>query len=171
MWKYISAGLVAGILIGNVILPSVLPRSEPSIPLEELQARHAHQHQLEAELAETLVRLDGIIEARIHLAVRASKSRKERTKASVTLALADMISDEQIASIAHQVAASVVGLDPGDIRIIDTSGRLLNIDALQHQERRQFWIGIAVNVAKVLGILAALITLRFVIQAFGKTKS
>lgn len=35
-------------------------------------------------------------------------------------------------------------------------------------ERREFWTGIAINVAKVLGILAALITLRFIIQAIGR---
>jgi hypothetical protein len=31
-----------------------------------------------------------------------------------------------------------------------------------------FWTGIAINVARVLGILAALITLRFIVQAIGK---
>jgi flagellar M-ring protein FliF len=35
-------------------------------------------------------------------------------------------------------------------------------------DRTQFWTGIAINVAKVLGILAALITLRFIIQAIGR---
>ncbi len=36
------------------------------------------------------------------------------------------------------------------------------------EERKEFWTGIAINVAKILAILAALITLRFVIQAVGK---
>ena len=36
------------------------------------------------------------------------------------------------------------------------------------EERRAFWTNIARNVAKVLGIVAALITLRYVIQAVGK---
>ena len=36
------------------------------------------------------------------------------------------------------------------------------------EESKQFWTGIAINVAKVLGILAALITLRFIIQAIGR---
>ena len=36
------------------------------------------------------------------------------------------------------------------------------------EERREFWTGVAINVAKVLGILAALITLRFIIQAIGR---
>ena len=36
------------------------------------------------------------------------------------------------------------------------------------EERKEFWTGIAINIAKVLGILAALITLRFIIQAIGR---
>ena len=36
------------------------------------------------------------------------------------------------------------------------------------EERTEFWTNIAINVAKVLGILAALITLRFIIQAIGR---
>ncbi len=35
-------------------------------------------------------------------------------------------------------------------------------------ERQEFWTNIAINVAKVLGIIAALITLRFIIQAIGR---
>ena len=36
------------------------------------------------------------------------------------------------------------------------------------EERKEFWTGIAISIAKVLGILAALITLRFIIQAIGR---
>lgn len=36
------------------------------------------------------------------------------------------------------------------------------------EERREFWVDVAINVAKVVGIIAALIILRFVIQAIGK---
>jgi len=36
------------------------------------------------------------------------------------------------------------------------------------EEKKQFWTHIAINVAKVLGILAALIALRFIIQAIGR---
>lgn len=38
----------------------------------------------------------------------------------------------------------------------------------QAQERQDFWTDIAINVAKILGIIAALITLRFIIQAIGR---
>ena len=36
------------------------------------------------------------------------------------------------------------------------------------QESKEFWTDIAINVAKILGIIAALITLRFIIQAIGR---
>jgi hypothetical protein len=36
------------------------------------------------------------------------------------------------------------------------------------EERREFWTDVAIHVAKVVGIIAALITLRLVIQAVGK---
>jgi flagellar M-ring protein FliF len=45
------------------------------------------------------------------------------------------------------------------------------LKALQEQEAMEtkaFWTNVAVNVAKVLGIIAALITLRFIIQAIGR---
>ena len=36
------------------------------------------------------------------------------------------------------------------------------------EERKEFWTDIAINVAKVLAIIAALVILRYVIQAVGK---
>lgn len=36
------------------------------------------------------------------------------------------------------------------------------------EQRKEFWTNIAINVAKILGIIAALITLRFIIQAIGR---
>jgi flagellar biosynthesis/type III secretory pathway M-ring protein FliF/YscJ len=38
----------------------------------------------------------------------------------------------------------------------------------EQEETTKFWTDVAITVAKVLGILAALITLRFIIQAIGR---
>ena len=38
-------------------------------------------------------------------------------------------------------------------------------DEPQEPERKEFWTNVAINTAKILGIIAALITLRFIIQA------
>ncbi|MBT4101304.1 MAG: flagellar M-ring protein FliF [Gemmatimonadetes bacterium] len=50
----------------------------------------------------------------------------------------------------------------------DKSQEIQARDEAIADDRKQFWTGIAINVAKVLGILAALITLRFIIQAIGR---
>lgn len=50
----------------------------------------------------------------------------------------------------------------------DKSQEIQARDSALAEERKEFWTGIAINVAKVLGILAALITLRFIIQAIGR---
>ena len=39
---------------------------------------------------------------------------------------------------------------------------------VEAEQRKEFWTNIAINVAKILGIIAALITLRFIIQAIGR---
>lgn len=36
------------------------------------------------------------------------------------------------------------------------------------RKRKEFWTGIAINMAKIMGIIAALITLRYIIQAIGR---
>ena len=41
-------------------------------------------------------------------------------------------------------------------------------EELEATARQEFWTDIAINVAKILGIFAALITLRFIIQAIGR---
>ena len=82
--------------------------------------------------------------------------------ASVTLTFDDTgIKPEQLDTIAHQIAAGVDGLQAGFVSIFDSQGIQLNRRAVEEHERTQFWTGLAINVCKVLGILVALITLRF----------
>lgn len=50
----------------------------------------------------------------------------------------------------------------------DKSQEIQAREQAESEERKEFWTNIAINVAKVLGILAALITLRFIIQAIGR---
>ncbi|MEE2657966.1 MAG: flagellar basal-body MS-ring/collar protein FliF [Candidatus Latescibacterota bacterium] len=50
----------------------------------------------------------------------------------------------------------------------DKSQEIQARDTERAEQRTEFWTGIAITVAKVLGILAALITLRFIIQAIGR---
>jgi len=78
---------------------------------------------------------------------------------------------DQLAALAMQA----IGFDAsrGDEKtvfpiIFDKTQEIQSREQAVSDERRDFWTGIAINVAKVLGILAALITLRFIIQAIGR---
>ncbi len=83
-------------------------------------------------------------------------------------------SAEEIENLA-ELARQAVGYDESrgdDVTVFampfDKSQEIQARDEAIAEGRKQFWTGIAINVAKVLGILAALITLRFIIQAIGR---
>jgi len=73
------------------------------------------------------------------------------------------------------LAKGAIGLDEarGDevtvfAMTFDKTQEIRAREEAQAQERQEFWTDIAINVAKILGIIAALITLRFIIQAIGR---
>ena len=166
---YLAGGLIVGMTIGYQMLPHLIPWKTAPVTSAESASQLEAQRQIEEKLAAGLVRMEGVEDAHVQLSVALAGTRRAHAKASVTLTLAGAeLYDEQLAGIAEQVAASVDGLEPGHIVIVDATGRMLNREAVMHQERRQFWTAIAINIAKVLGILAALITTRFIIQAIGR---
>ncbi len=82
--------------------------------------------------------------------------------------------DSEILQLA-ELAQQAIGFDAsrGDEKTVfsmpfDKTQEIQSREQAVTDERREFWTGIAINVAKVLGILAALITLRFIIQAIGR---
>ena len=163
------AGILLGLYLGYRILPSLIPHDTPAPLAAELQDLQALRSRVAHDLAGDLRRMEGIQDARVQFSVPLGGGRRERVKAMVVLTLSTPdIAEEKLAGIAAQVASGVQGLHPGDVRITDPSGRLLNAAAIDHQEDLAFWTGIAINIAKVLGILAALITLRYIIIAVGR---
>ncbi len=81
---------------------------------------------------------------------------------------------EEINQLA-ELAEQAIGLDEtrGDVVSVypmafDKTQEIRAREESQAQERQEFWTDIAINVAKILGIIAALITLRFIIQAIGR---
>lgn len=89
-----------------------------------------YQRALEGELSRTIETLGPVKSARIHLAmpkptlfVREQKS----PSASVTLNLQPgrALDEGQISAIVHMVSSSVAGLPPGNVTVVDQSGRLL----------------------------------------------
>lgn len=83
-------------------------------------------------------------------------------------------SPEEITNL-KQLAMNAVGFDEkrGDQITVfampfEKTQELQAKKAAEAEQRKEFWTGIAINVAKILGIIAALITLRFIIQAIGR---
>ncbi|UCC43438.1 MAG: flagellar M-ring protein FliF [Candidatus Zixiibacteriota bacterium] len=95
--------------------------------LQNLNFRRA----LEGELTRTIVQLDEVDAARVHIVMPKERLFKEDRKdatASVVLKLRGTaeLSKRQINGIAHLVASSVEGLKPANISILDYSGNLLS---------------------------------------------
>lgn len=95
--------------------------------LQNLNFRRA----LEGELTKTIMQLSGVKAARVHLTMpkeRLFKADKKEPTASVVLKLShrDALDKQQLAGITHLVAASVEGLSPANVSIIDYDGNLLS---------------------------------------------
>ena len=154
------AGFLFGCWFGHKMLPAIgLFRPAPT-PTEEAPVAREAREKLEQALAMTLLQSENIVAASVHLTAGG---------ASVTLTFSsDGVTPGQVETIAGQIAAGVDGVHEGRVMLFDSKGTQLNRQAIQEFERREFWTGIAINVAKILGILAALITIRFIIQRIGK---
>ena len=94
--------------------------------LEHVNYRRA----LEGELARTIATLSEVQSARVHIAMQKESlfgAREQPAKASVTLTLkgSRALAPQAASSITNLVAASVDGLRPEQVVIIDSSGRSL----------------------------------------------
>lgn len=90
-----------------------------------------YQHALEMELARTISSLQSIAGARVHIAnPRQSVFIRERRPATasvfVQLKPGRRLESEQVTAIVNLVASSIAELEPGDVTVVDQSGRLLS---------------------------------------------
>lgn len=94
--------------------------------LQNLNFRRA----LEGELTRTIMQLNEVQGARVHIVMPKERLFKEDQKeatASVVLKLSGRgLTKQQVAGISHLVASSVEGLKPANITILDYSGNLLS---------------------------------------------
>ncbi|MFZ6647549.1 flagellar basal-body MS-ring/collar protein FliF [Undibacterium sp. TJN25] len=87
---------------------------------------------LEGELAQSIMSLDAISSARVHLSIAKSSSfvasDGEKSSASVVVALKQgrTMAPEQIAAIINLVAGSVASLAPQRVSLVDQAGNLLS---------------------------------------------
>ncbi|MFL6675699.1 MAG: flagellar basal-body MS-ring/collar protein FliF [Massilia sp.] len=87
---------------------------------------------LEGELAQSILTLDAIASARVHLAIARSSSfvasDGDKSSASVVVAVkpGHTLSNEQVAAIVNMVSGSVASLSPARVSLIDQAGNYLS---------------------------------------------
>src|SRR5271169_2915576 len=105
-----------------------------------------YQSVLETELARTIVKVQGVQTARVHLALpKPSVFLRDARKATASVMLqlypGRRLEPGQVAAIVHLVASSVPELGPSDVTLVDQAGSLLNSpdeNAEQAASTRQF---------------------------------
>jgi flagellar M-ring protein FliF len=118
-----------------------LPQSD-SMGIEMIQKESAlgsssmmetarYQSVLETELARTIVKVQGVQSARVHLAlpkptVFLRDARKATASVMLQLYPGRRLEPGQVAAIVHLVASSVPELGPSDVTLVDQAGTLLN---------------------------------------------
>ncbi|RRJ20230.1 flagellar M-ring protein FliF [Rheinheimera mesophila] len=93
-----------------------------------------YQHALEGELARTIITMDGVRNARVHLAIPKRNlfvgRQEEKSAASVMVDLAPgyNLKPEQVEAIVSLVSGSIPGLDSRNISVVDQRGKLVSGD-------------------------------------------
>ncbi len=90
-----------------------------------------YQHALEAELVQSIMTINNVESARVHLALpKQSVFVRKRQKASASVLLnlyaGRSIDESQVIAISHMVASSIPNLEPEQVTIIDEKGQLLS---------------------------------------------
>lgn len=93
-----------------------------------------YRHALEGELARTIIALDAVRSARVHLAIPKRTlfvgRDEEKPSASVMLDMqpGQSIEAGQVEAIANLVAGSISGMKPSSVTVVDQSGQLLSAE-------------------------------------------
>lgn len=122
-----SKGVVAQLPAGL----ELMDRSDP-LGVSQFVQDVRFRRGLEGELAQSIMTIDAVDTARVHIAIAKSSSfvvnTAEPSSASVVLGLkpGHKLSNEQIAAIVKMVASSTTGLDPEKVTLVDQAGNLLS---------------------------------------------
>ena len=106
-------------------------QKESALGTSTLMETARYQSVLETELARTIVKVQGVQNARVHLAlpkpsVFLSDARKATASVMVQLYPGRRLDPGQVAAIVHLVASSVPELSASDVTLVDQAGSLLN---------------------------------------------
>lgn len=120
-----SDGAIASPETGAQMLDSLLMGASRTLEGERLRAAR------EADLQMTIREIDGVESVRVHLAegeksVFVRDNVPPSASVMVRLARGRNLSESQVSAIVNLVAASVPGLSPDAVRVVDQHGRLLS---------------------------------------------
>src|ERR1700730_16908780 len=106
-------------------------QKESALGSSSLMESARYQSVLETELARTIIKVQGVQSARVHLALpKPSVFLRDARKATASVMLQPYpgrrLEPGQVAAIVHLVASSVPELGPGDVTLVDQAGSLLN---------------------------------------------
>jgi flagellar M-ring protein FliF len=106
-------------------------QKESSLGSSSLMESARYQSVLETELARTIVKVQGVQSARVHLALpKQSVFLRDSHKATASVMLqlypGRRLEPGQVAAIVHLVASSVPELAASDVTLVDQAGSLLN---------------------------------------------
>lgn len=101
------------------------------LTLGEFVQKVNYRRALEGELARSIMKLEPVKDCRVHIVLpKDSPFIGERIKARasvmVDLKMGKKLTEEQVESIKYLVASAVEGLDPEDVSVVDSKGRLLS---------------------------------------------
>ncbi|MDA8414007.1 MAG: flagellar basal-body MS-ring/collar protein FliF [Desulfobacteraceae bacterium] len=90
-----------------------------------------YQRALQGELARTIMQIDGVEHARVHLAIPEKSLFKDNEKpptASIVLQMKSgrLVRDSEVQGIVHLVASSVEGMDPEQVTVLDSRGKVMS---------------------------------------------
>ena len=106
-------------------------QENPGLGVSQFMESARYQHSLETELSRTITSLQPVEKARVHLAVPkpspfVRKTRQPTASVVVKLFPGRTLERTQIAAVQHLVSAGVPSLEPGNVSVVDQSGRLLS---------------------------------------------
>ncbi len=117
---------------------------KPTFGMTDFTERVDYKRALEGELEKTILQLDEVQGASVHIVIPEKtlfRSQQQKTTASVFLKLKDgaHLNPEEINGIQNLVAASIEGLSPDNVTIVDSKGDMISrktsgIDALTSSE-------------------------------------
>ena len=121
-------------------------QKESTLGASSMLENERYQSVLETELARTIIKVQGVQNARVHLALpKPSVFVRDAHKATASVLLqlypGRRLEPGQVAAIVHLVASSVPDLSASDVTLVDQSGTLLNSpdeNAEQAASTRQF---------------------------------